>query len=246
MATPGTDVAIFSPTVRWAPLDTAIPERSLAFKEAWPTGWNMVENFEDNIGIDTEAQTVEVDTKDKGPIAILPDGPGDIAISAISQSVGSDLWARINRFTQVVKAAITDVGSEAPALVGMKFNPSDIKGMMLSFEGFAKAGSFFEQDHFVRCILFNAQTASEGGGGGGRRGGGGGGGGGGRRGGGGGGDSRTLSMGWGGENSWNKVQLGLKAVPYSNVATLLTGSGYDADLVDDEGRMLLVFHEMGA
>jgi hypothetical protein len=241
MAIAGTDVAIFSPKVRWAPLGTEMPERSLAFKAAWPTGWNAVENFEDNIGIDTEAQTVEVDTKDKGPIAILPDGPGEINISAISQSVGSDLWARINRFTQVVKAAITSAGSEAPALVGMKFDPSQIKGMMLGFEGFAKAGSFFEQDHFVRCILFNAQTSSEGGGGG-RRGGGGGGG---RRGGGG-GEGRTLSMGWGGENSWNKVSLNLKAVPYSGAEALLTPSGYDTDLVDDEGRMLLVFHRMGA
>lgn len=245
MAMPGTDVAIFNPTVRWASLDTEIPARSLAFKDAWPTGWNAVENFEDNIGIDTEAATIEVPTKDKGPIAVLPDGPGEISISAISQSVGSDLWARINRFTQVVKAAITDVGSEAPALVGMKFDPSQIKGMMLGFEGFAKAGSFFEQDHFVRCILFNAQTSSEGGGGGGGGGGRRGGGGGGRRGGGG-GEGRTLSMGWGGEDSWNKVSLNLKAVPYSGVQTLLTPSGYDTDLVDDEGRMLLVFHQMGA
>ncbi len=160
MATPGTNITVFRPTIYVAVLGTVLPAMNLALGGGWPTGWKKVPYTEEGAVITPSAPQDDITADEVGGTAFTVPGTGsEINIGWTSLTPDLDLFEWLGSMGRETTAAV--VGPPAyPQFHRLSLDKRG-RNFMVGIEGTLDAGSLTEFGGFVRAFGYKVIQTEE-------------------------------------------------------------------------------------
>lgn len=104
----GQKVTIFKPTIKVAPVGTALPANSLAAGLSW-TGWTDVPNTEEGALITVTNPTDDIMSDENNIISVVPSGEGAVNFSFVSVTPEVNLMKYLAQFGEQIVAGTFEI-----------------------------------------------------------------------------------------------------------------------------------------
>ena len=161
--THGRYFTVFDPLIYWADLFTALPARHLPFETPWPL-WNQVYDTQNGATVAMRQPEVAIPGDKRGRLGSVAGGDEGVNIGFQHRTPTIEYLVRIAGLDSKVLAPVAaDAANNRPAMPETRVRRMTRrkKRIMIGIEGWAEAGSMFEEDTLVRVVLYRgANTAN--------------------------------------------------------------------------------------
>ncbi len=156
----GKQYTIFRQRVMVAPVGTALPPIDTGIGEAFPTGWEEVENTEEGAMVTFSVPKDDIDSDEKGNIGVVPEGGDSISIAFTPMTPTMNLAAWLSGLQ---RSEVTASGTGATATMAHERLWLDKEGkqFMICIEGEMDADGLYDEGGFVRAIGYKVEQTDE-------------------------------------------------------------------------------------
>ena len=161
----GRQPAILDPTVYWAPLQTIIPSRNMApLKDGgvMPAGWNLIYDSANGAALTIRNPQVAISGDKHGRLRSAPGEDFGVALGLDNRTPTAEFINLISNLESKLLAAVpASAGVTAmPETTIKTFNSNKPARFMLYMEGVAEAGTWYDVDTVIGCILYWAEDTA--------------------------------------------------------------------------------------